>query len=474
MSLRGVGSTIVANVGDSPESGTAELPEGTWSVAEVNEAISTVLEEATDRFPTYVVGEVSDVSHYDFGTFFDLRDLEGEAVVSCLAWSYAVDGFDHDLEAGASAVVQASVEYHAEKGNMQLMVSDYWPLGESARMQELEELRAALDEEGLLDADRKRELPAYPRTVGVVTSLSGSAREDVCSAIHDRAAGVDVKLCGATVQGENAVPSVIGAVEQLDRDPEVDVLVVTRGGGADADLWCFNSEPLVRRLADCRTPVIAAIGHEDDRTLADDVADRRCMTPTDAGVNAVPDMAVVRRGIGDLERRIDDAYRGFVDGRLEGLGRRVETAHESLKQTAATQRAERRGQLQRAASLEARIDGAYASLVDGRLDAMEQRLDGALRDLEHAAETEAVTAQAARSRVADLEARIDGAYTNRVERDLSTLEARIETAYREREADARVEAGTAEARRLRVVVAVLLAVLVLGGAAIALLLLGVV
>ncbi|WP_254832609.1 exodeoxyribonuclease VII large subunit [Haloglomus salinum] len=463
----------MANV-DQPGGGDVDLPDGTWSVAELNEEITTILEASNDRLPTYVVGEVSDVSHYDFGTFFDLRDLDGEALISCLAWSYAIDGFDHDLEAGTSAVVQASVEYHAEKGNMQLMVSDYWPLGESARVQELEALRAALDEEGLLDADRKREVPAYPRTVGVVTSLSGSAREDVCSAIHDRAPGVDVKLCGATVQGENAVSSVIGAVEHLDRDPTVDVLIVTRGGGADADLWCFNAEPLVRRLGDCRTPVVAAIGHEDDRTLADDVADERCMTPTDAGVNAVPDMAVVRRGIGDLERRIDDAYRGFVDGRLEELDRRVATAHESLQQTVATQRAERRGQLQRASALEARIHGAYASLVADRLDGLEQRLDGALRDLEHAAETEAVTARAARGRVADLEARIDGAYETRVERELASLETRIESAYREREADARVAAGTAEARRLRVVVAVLLAVLVIGGVVVAALLLGLV
>ncbi len=449
-----------------------EIPDGTWSVAEVNQAISSVLEEAGDRFPSYVVGEVSDVSHYDFGTFFDLRDIDGEAVVSCLAWSYAVDDFDHELEEGVSAVVQASVEYHAEQGNMQLMVTEYWPLGESARMRELEELRAALDAEGLLDADRKRPLPAHPRCVGVATSLSGSAREDVCSAIHDRAPGVDVKLCGATVQGENAVPSVIGAIERLDRDSEVDVLIVTRGGGADADLWCFNAEPLVRRLADCRTPVIAAIGHEDDRTLADDVADKRCMTPTDAGVNAVPETSVVRHKVGNLERRIDDAYRSLVDGRLEEIDRRVATAHESLQQAVAAERAERRGQLQRASALEARIERAYTSLVVGRLETFEQRLDVALRELEHAAETEAVTARAARGRVADLEARIDRAYAARVERELAGLESRIESAYREREADARVAAGTAEARRLRVVVAVLLAVLVLGGIAVGALLLG--
>lgn len=464
----------VANVDDILGDGDADLPDDTWSVAEMNEEIAAVLEAASDRFPAYVVGELSDISHYGFGSFFDLRDLEGEAVVSCLAWSHVVDGLDHEMEAGMSAVVRADVEYHAEKGNCQLMVRDCWPLGASARREELEELRAALDAEGLLDDDRKRALPPYPRCIGVVTSHSGSAREDVCSAIHARAPGTTVKLCDATVQGERAVRSVIGAMERLDRDPEVDVLVVTRGGGADADLWAFNAEPLVRRVVDSRTPVVAAIGHEDDRSLTDDVADVRCMTPTDAGVKAAPDMAVVRRGLGDLERRIDDAYAGLVDRRLTDHERRIERAHDARRQAIATRRAERRGQRQRAAALEARIDGAYRGLVTDRLDALADRLDAALREREHAAETEAVTARAARARVADLEARIHGAYRSRVEREVRDLETRIEGAYREREADARVAAGTAQARRLRVVVAVLLAVLLLGGVAVAALVLGVV
>jgi exodeoxyribonuclease VII large subunit len=462
----------VANV-DMPGDGEGELPADACSVAEVNDEISAVLEAASDRFPAYVVGEVSDVSHYGFGSFFDLRDLETEATISCLAWSHVVEGLDHDLSEGSSAVVRADVEYHAEKGNCQLMVRDCWRLGESARARELEELRAALEAEGLLDEARKQPLPAYPRCVGVVTSLSGSAREDVCSAIHERAPGTRIKLCGATVQGDRAVRSVIGAVERLDRDPEVDVLVVTRGGGADADLWSFNAEPLVRRLAESRTPVVGAIGHEDDRTLTDDVADRRCMTPTDAGVTAVSDMRVVQRGVGDLERRIDDAYRALVDGRLSDVGRRVETAHDSLRQAAATRRAERVGQLQRAAALEARIDGAYGSLVADRLDDLDDRLDAALREAEHAAETEAVTAQAARDRVADLEARIDGAYEARVDREVQALETRLDRAYGALEADARVAAESAQARRLRVVVAVLVVVLLVGGAAAALLLFGV-
>lgn len=404
---------------ESPEAvaDDEELPEDTWSVAAVNEEIQHVLADANDRFPTYVVGEVSEVSAYGFGTFFTLRDLEAEAVISCIAWEHAVDSFEYDLEEGAKAIVRASVDFYPEKGRCQLVVKDYWPLGESARQQAYEELKATLESEGLLASERKQSLPAFPDCIGVVTSLSGSAREDVCSAIHERAPGVDVKLHGATMQGQNAVPTLVSALVALDADPEVDVLVLTRGGGADADLWAFNEEPLVRAVADCSTPVVAAIGHEDDRTLTELVADVRAMTPTDAGVRTAPDIQGILSDLAAVERRIDGAYRTHVDDELGERGRRIAQAHDALGRAAASQRDAHR---QRAADLEQRVDAAYTTLVESRLDGMESRLD---------------------------------------------------TALREQQADARVEAGTAQARKLKVVVAVLVAVLVLGAVAVAILLL---
>lgn len=279
----------MAGTDDRPsETGSSERSEKAWTVTRLNAEIESVLKDASERFPTYVVGEVSEVNPYGFGTFFELRDLDEEAVISCVAWSSAIERFDHDLEDGTEAVVRASVDFYAERGNTQLSVIDYWPVGDSERSQALAALRSKLDAEGLFDDDRKRPLPEYPDHVGVVTSLSGSAREDFEQAVRERSPGVTITLCGASVQGDNAVRSLVGAIQTLDADPEVDVLVVTRGGGSDTDLWCFNEEPVVRTIADCTTPTVVAVGHEDDETLAEAVADRRAMTPTAAGVEATP------------------------------------------------------------------------------------------------------------------------------------------------------------------------------------------
>lgn len=267
---------------------TTAVPEDACSVADLNDQIETALKTANDRFTDYVVGEVADISSYHFGTFFELRDINKEARISCIAWSGALASFDHDLEEGSAAVVRADVDFYTDRGDTQLSVSDYWPLGESDRAKELAELQTELEEEGLLADDRKQSIPEYPSCIGVVTSLSGSAREDFASAVNDRFPGVQVKLCGAVVQGDNAVPSLVSAIQRLEHDETVDVLVVTRGGGSDTDLWCFNEEPVVRAIADCSTPVVVAVGHEDDETLSEVVADKRAMTPTDAGITTTP------------------------------------------------------------------------------------------------------------------------------------------------------------------------------------------
>jgi exodeoxyribonuclease VII large subunit len=355
---------------------------------------------------------VSDIDRYGFGTFFDLRDVEGEAVIGCLAWSGTLGDIDHELENGMAIVVQAEVEFYPDGGDTQLLIEEFWPLGDSARTEALAELRAELSEAGLLDDARKRPPPDYPDVVGVVTSPSGSAREDFTSAVSDRHPGVTIKLSGATVQGEEAVPSLVGAINRLEHDPAVDVLVVTRGGGADADLWCFNEEPVVRTIAHCATPVIVAIGHEDDETLSAAVADRRAMTPTEAAIVATRNLEAVREQLGQVEIRVRTGYDALVYERLAAYDRRIESAVTAIRQ-----------------------------------------------------------ATAARGRIGGLEARIEQGYRTRVDRELDAYEAQIASAYRDLEADARIEAGTVEARRLRIVLAVLLVGLVLGAAAVAVLLL---
>jgi exodeoxyribonuclease VII large subunit len=347
---------------------------------------------------------------------------------------------------------------------------------ESTRQQDLEQLEAQLASEGLFDETQKQSVPTHPDCIGLVTSPAGSAREDVQATVGERSPRTEVRLCGATVQGESAVPSLLEAIETLDRDPEVETLVVTRGGGSDADLWSFNAEPLVRRVAACSTPVVAAIGHEDDETLVEEAADAYAMTPTEAGVVTTTPVEEVLKELAALKRRVTHSYRTLVESRLEALDRRIESAHETLTRRVQQRDAvrdrvqdlDRRIRLAYGSAVEAQLDSfdrdierGYRVLTATRLDALEGRLDTAMADLELAAESEAARDRVARHRLGDLKARVDGAFRARVTRELDDLEHRIDRAHHEVTADTRVERTTARARRLRTAVIVLGALLVL-------------
>lgn len=470
--------------GVDPEQPT-ELPDGTWTVGQLNREIQRTLDDEGNRFPTHIVGEIAEVSDYGFGTFFELRDLEDEPAISCLAWAADVATFEHELTAGTEAVVAADVDFYPDRGDCQLLVSEYWPLGESTRQQELEQVRRQLTGEGLFEEARKQRIPPHPSCIGLVTSPAGSAREDVWATVSERSPRTEVRLCGTTVQGENAVPSLLDAIGRLDRDPDVETLIVTRGGGSDTDLWVFNAEPLVRRIAACSTPVVVAIGHEDDKTLVERAADERAMTPTEAGVTATTPVEAVLEDLAVLEQRVAHGYRTSVESRLDALDRRIESAHEALarrvqQRDAVQDRArdlDRRITTAYTDQVERRLDGlerdirrAFRALAGSQLDTLERRLDTAMADRELAAESEAATAQATRRRLDDIEARIDAAFRARAAGELDALEHRIDVADRELAADARVAASERAAHRLRTVVAALVVLLALAVGAVAVLL----
>ncbi|ELZ50473.1 exodeoxyribonuclease VII large subunit [Halorubrum coriense DSM 10284] len=445
-------------VDDETRSGDAERDESAWSVGRLNNEIEATLESASNRFPTYVVGEVSDATAKSYGTFFTLRDVNGEETIQCIVWSSYRNRIDERITEGEEVIVRANVDFYTDGGRTQLNVKNYWAVGDSDRTQELEALRAELDEEGLFDSDQKQPLPQFPSNIGIVTSLTGSAREDVREAAWGRAPGVTLTFFGATVQGKNAPPSLVGAIRQADQDPGIDIIVVTRGGGADDTLWSFNEEPVIRAIADCRTPTVVAVGHEDDETLAEGVADKSAITPTEAGIVATPAVSTVRDRVGEIERQLQAGYDAIVTGRLDAFDRRVDNAVVSIERAAEN----RRAQIQRAADLEQRVDTAYSTLVSARLDSLDSRIGTGIQKIEHAAETEAVTATAARGRVAGLEARIDQAYQTRVQRETEHLERRIERGYQDIETNTDVQAAQQQAQQLRIVVLVLIGLLVLG------------
>lgn len=221
------------------------------------------------------------------------------------------------LRAGARVVVHAKPRFWTRRGSLDLRADDIRPVGVGDLLARIEQLRRVLAAEGLFDAERKRPLPFLPRTVGLVCGRNAKAKDDVMVNARLRWPGLPFQVREVAVQGAAAVHEVSAAIAELDADPTVEVIVVTRGGGAVEDLLPFSDEGLVRTAAQCRTPLVSAIGHETDCPLLDLVADYRASTPTDAARRIVPDLA-------EEVERVDaarDRVRGLLTARLEAAQR---------------------------------------------------------------------------------------------------------------------------------------------------------
>jgi exodeoxyribonuclease VII large subunit len=219
-------------------------------------------------------------------------------------------------------VVWAQPEFRPQRGTLSLTAYDVRPVGIGALLARLEQLRQTLAAEGLFAAERKRPLPFLPRTVGLVTGRASAAERDVVDNARRRRPAVRFRVDNVAVQGAYAVTEVVAALRRLDDDPEVDVIVIARGGGSMEDLLPFSDESLVRAVAACRTPVVTAVGHESDVPIVDHAADRRASTPTDAAKLVVPDVAEEQRRLHVARQRIRSAVLARLDTeqhRLDGL-----------------------------------------------------------------------------------------------------------------------------------------------------------
>ena len=234
----------------------------------------------------WVSGEVGNLRRQSSGhVYFGLKDAE--ASVDAVLWASTARKVKFDLRDGTEVVARGRIEIYAPRGRYQLVVQEVEPRGAGARALALQQLRERLAAEGLLDLARKRPLPFLPARIGVATSTSGAALQDFLRVVHGRLPGARVLVAGCRVQGDGAAATVIAALRLLV-DFGVDVAVVTRGGGSADDLWEFNDEELARAIAACPVPVVSAVGHEVDVTVADLVADVRAATPTHAAEVVVP------------------------------------------------------------------------------------------------------------------------------------------------------------------------------------------
>lgn len=239
----------------------------------------------------WIEGELTSFDIRGGHAYAKLRDLNEDATVSLTMWRSVRERINGDFKKGDRVIVNAKPDFWVKGGTLSFQVYDMRQAGVGNLLEQLERLRRKLTEEGLFAPELKKPLPFLPQKIGLITGRDSDAEKDVRRNSELRWPAVEFRTIHTRVQGDNTVPEVIAALQALDADPEVDVIIIARGGGDFLHLLPFSDEALVRAAASARTPIVSAIGHEADRPLLDEVADLRASTPTDAAKRVVPDVA---------------------------------------------------------------------------------------------------------------------------------------------------------------------------------------
>ena len=338
------------------------------SVSALNQYVKTLLDANDLLFDLALRGEIANfVQNARSGhCYFSLRD-ETSSVKAVMFRSDARRlGFRP--EEGMKVIVRCRATLYERDGAFQVYVNDMFPDGIGSAQLAFEQLKAKLDREGLFAAERKKPLPRFPKCIGLVTSKTGAALQDIRNVIGRRWPAVRLLLCPVSVQGFEAADEIAAAIDRLDKSGQVDEIIVARGGGSREDLWVFNAERIARAASRCKTPLISAIGHEIDFTILDFVADQRAPTPSAAAELAVPDRAEFSRKLCNLEENIHIS----IQNRLSLCYNRLdETVQPLSRQNMQAQLADRQQQVE---------------AVSGQLQtaAREKQQDAGLR-LRHAA-----------------------------------------------------------------------------------------
>ncbi|MFF2405503.1 exodeoxyribonuclease VII large subunit [Streptomyces sp. NPDC058092] len=269
----------------------------------------------------WVEGQITQLSRRPGAgvVFLTLRDPSQDISVSVTCFRQVFDRIADVVTEGARVVVLAKPEWYAPRGQLSLRATEIRPVGIGELLVRLERLKKSLASEGLFALDRKKPLPFLPQLIGLVCGRASAAERDVLENARRRWPAVRFEVRNTAVQGVHAVNQVVQAVKELDDLPDVDVIVVARGGGSVEDLLPFSDEQLIRTVAACRTPVVSAIGHEPDSPLLDLVADLRASTPTDAAKKIVPDVGEELDRVQQLRDRALRTVRGLLDREERGL-----------------------------------------------------------------------------------------------------------------------------------------------------------
>ncbi len=279
-----------------------------WSVAETVKKLNLVLERGLPQIQ--VQGEIYQVSRASSGhLYFSLKDAQAQ--VQAVMWKGVADTLDFKVEPGISVLCHGKPNVYQGSGKLQLVVHRMLQAGEGLLMKKFLELKARLEKEGYFNPGRKRSLPFFPTSIGVVTSGTGAVIHDIMVKIRERMPSLKVYLTDVRVQGEGAAQEIANGIRTLSESGLVEVIIVARGGGSLQDLWAFNEEPVVKAIFASSVPVVSGVGHEVDVTLSDFVADVRAPTPTAAAEMVVPKRSDLLLRISELERRFFDIERWF-------------------------------------------------------------------------------------------------------------------------------------------------------------------
>ena len=323
----------------------------TLTVSQLNEYIRRMMQLDPVLHGVELKGEISNLKFHQTGTiFFTLKDEQ--SAIACVMYAGDAAKLQAAPFEGMRAVVSGNVGYYVKGGQLQFYANSLQAQGVGVLYERLMQLKTSLASEGLFDKERKRPLPAYPDTIGVVTSPTGAVIHDIINVSMRRNPEARILLCPVRVQGVGAADEVVQAIELLEKIDSVSVIIVARGGGSMEDLWTFNEEAVVRAVAACSKPVISAVGHETDVTLCDLAADLRAPTPSAAAECAVPLREKMLTQLGEMKEALFSAVFWQLERKeaaLNTLGVRLSLCrpenrlHEQARSLAAKREALRQG-----------------------------------------------------------------------------------------------------------------------------------
>ena len=289
-----------------------------FSVTELNNYVKRILDNDENLKNVFVTGEISNFkNHYSGHMYMTIKD-EGGAIKAVMFSSYA-SRLKFVPENGMKVIIFGSVSLYNKDGSYQLYITDMQPDGVGALNLAYEQLKEKLQNEGLFNAEFKKPIPEFPQKIGVMTAPDGAAVRDIFSILKRRFPVAEIVFCPVAVQGERAAPEIAKAIKFFNEQNAADVLIVGRGGGSLEDLWAFNEEIVARAIFESKIPVISAVGHETDFTIADFVSDLRAPTPSAAAELAVPDIFELKSELLGLKQHLSVLMRNMLTGEKERL-----------------------------------------------------------------------------------------------------------------------------------------------------------